>query len=395
MNLIKYISILFTFLVIVSCTKELPFPDIKEDRILVVNSLFHPGEQLRVHVSESCHIVETNCSDRFVENANVVLKDLQGNVLTTFQHKNAGIYSSESYRVDENTSYIIEVSAPGHASTLRATNKVPKMVDAEFMGVEIGQVQGNTGNVFDLKINDPADEENYYIIEGNFDILNGEHRDGYAEVNGYIEPHFRHFTDDPNADNEKISAGFDFVAVALAYVFLPDANFNGQSYTTRIGVIDDDIYDGDLDVKANIFVRSVSKEMYEYLKTIQEHQLTVHNIFSEPKIIFDNIENGVGIFAGYTENKFTVDVPESTFRYPSKIDIENEGCTTPCIVGFSTDGGPDLSYFWEFGDGETSSDPNPQHSYASQGVYNVILEVTNSKSGSNDSSGFNFQVTVN
>ncbi len=35
------------------------------------------------------------------------------------------------------------------------------------------------------------------------------------------------------------------------------------------------------------------------------------------------------------------------------------------------------SYSWNFGDGETSSEDNPDHSYASPGLYNVTLTVSN------------------
>jgi hypothetical protein len=42
----------------------------------------------------------------------------------------------------------------------------------------------------------------------------------------------------------------------------------------------------------------------------------------------------------------------------------------------STDGYPD-TYSWTFGDGGTSSSPNPNHTYSANGAYNVCLTVTN------------------
>ena len=35
-----------------------------------------------------------------------------------------------------------------------------------------------------------------------------------------------------------------------------------------------------------------------------------------------------------------------------------------------------LSYLWNFGDGQTSTEQNPQHEYAADGSYNVSLTVT-------------------
>ena len=45
-----------------------------------------------------------------------------------------------------------------------------------------------------------------------------------------------------------------------------------------------------------------------------------------------------------------------------------------------------LSYLWDFGDGNTSQDANPQHSYAEPGSYQVSLTVTDSTSLTDTSS---------
>lgn len=58
-----------------------------------------------------------------------------------------------------------------------------------------------------------------------------------------------------------------------------------------------------------------------------------------------------------------------------------DGGDTPLSVIFSSAGSTDLdgtiaSYAWDFGDGTTSSSPNPQHTYTSAGNYVAILTVT-------------------
>ncbi len=42
---------------------------------------------------------------------------------------------------------------------------------------------------------------------------------------------------------------------------------------------------------------------------------------------------------------------------------------------------PGATYAWDFGDGSTSTDPNPAHTYAAAGVYYVCLTVTNTNAG--------------
>ena len=58
-----------------------------------------------------------------------------------------------------------------------------------------------------------------------------------------------------------------------------------------------------------------------------------------------------------------------------------DGGDTPLTVNFSSAGSTDLdgaiaSYFWDFGDGTTSSLANPQHTYTVPGKYVAILTVT-------------------
>ncbi len=58
----------------------------------------------------------------------------------------------------------------------------------------------------------------------------------------------------------------------------------------------------------------------------------------------------------------------------------------PLTVAFSgsatADPGESLSYFWNFGDGNTSTEQNPAHTYTEDGIYMVMLEVRDGAGGS-------------
>ena len=68
--------------------------------------------------------------------------------------------------------------------------------------------------------------------------------------------------------------------------------------------------------------------------------------------------------------------PTAGFTYSNvcgDFEFQNESVVT----------GGELTYFWDFDDGSTSTDENPAHSYASGGDYNVVLTVTH-ESGCTD-----------
>jgi len=52
-----------------------------------------------------------------------------------------------------------------------------------------------------------------------------------------------------------------------------------------------------------------------------------------------------------------------------------EICSAPFLINFEENSLGASSYFWEFGDGNTSSLANPNHTYAAPGVYNIKLKI--------------------
>jgi len=376
MNLTNYL-ISFTLIVLCfSCRKEIPFPDADHKPLIVINSLFSPGGELNVHVSESCHIKDQNCVNNHINDADVVLKNETGVVLgdLSFSENGLYVYSGE---ITPNSKYKIEVShADYEPKVATAENLVPKMFDCKFLGQNEGQISGTQNWIFDVEIEDDPNVENFYLLEGTIEPINGNSDDDGSgnEINGYDFPRYAHYTNDVNAENNEISAGFDIVIFPLRSIFLKDENFNGQTYQTSFGVNYLEVYQGEFeDYRAHLSIKSVSREMYEYYKSLELLRLGNGNIFAEPELIYTNVSGGLGIFSSYTENTFEIDLPVSEYRLPNWIDIENEGCQAPCAVSFSTNGGDKLNYNWIFGDGETSTEPNPEHTYNAAGTYEYEL----------------------
>jgi len=90
--------------------------------------------------------------------------------------------------------------------------------------------------------------------------------------------------------------------------------------------------------------------------------------------------------AGTYSVMLTTTTPEGTFTLEQDINVTTFTIPTADIgqiilsngqVIFSSNATNGLNYSWDFGDGNTSSQPNPSHVYLEDGTYPVILSVSN------------------
>ncbi len=74
---------------------------------------------------------------------------------------------------------------------------------------------------------------------------------------------------------------------------------------------------------------------------------------------------------------FKADSNEEKFPKPEcpsvSFTISNNGCTAACTISFANTSTNATSYHWDFGDGNTSTEKDPQHTYQEAGTYNVEL----------------------
>lgn len=364
--------------ILFGCKKELPYPDVNNDDLIVMNAILSPETGLSVHLSQSCHLTNLNCFQNNLESAKVILKDEVGKELVVLEHQSEGVYAADGFQIEQNTSYQIEAQSLGLQSITSQTS-TPKSFVSTVISNDEEIFQRFLSRSFKIEIEDNPDERNYYLIDGGINILNGQHDESAElEINGYILPHTGFLTKDINADNKDIVAAFDGTTnLPLPAIFLTDENFNGQTYPLDFAIFDEDInWSPNNKLEAIINVKSVSKEMYDYFKSVTLYNLTVNNVLSEPQPILSNIEKGIGIFGGFSQQELVVDLPKSEYWFQrGEFRVENNGCTGPCTLKFLFDAGEKVNLNWDFGDGTTSTERNPEHEYKEAGVYTVSLEI--------------------
>ena len=107
------------------------------------------------------------------------------------------------------------------------------------------------------------------------------------------------------------------------------------------------------------------------------------NLF-EPKHFFTaegpfdvtlEVENINGCVSSIVETIMVDSLPDANFSMPDTVAVGVEFTITDMTIAY---GSPILTRFWDFGDGQTSLNPNPViHTYSSPGTYEICLYVTN------------------
>ena len=130
-----------------------------------------------------------------------------------------------------------------------------------------------------LQIQDPPVETNYYEIR----IASGG--DGV---------HFS--TKDPSilADSDDPITEEEFLGHAP---FFNDTLFDGQTHEIELSSTHPI---PDRHTRFSVQVLYMSETYYEYRRSVMLHENTQDNPFAEPVSVYSNVENGYGIFAGYS-----------------------------------------------------------------------------------------------
>ncbi len=270
---------------------NLPLPDPR----LVVVSNFTTDEAMRVRVSRSRSILDDLPED-YIADAVVELFGDDDNVLEQLRlvipqiNRVSPYYTTESIALQPGETYKLRVSAPGF-DTVMSQSQIPARIQIRDFSVS-GLTSGpgsKPGSVrYDyqvlLSFDDPGSLKNYYHL--NF----------YQEVEDVVveQSYLQPVVFSPFSDNNFLLAYF------AGGVLIEDEEINGQrvSYSFPMSI---EIYPSyQLLGKIYVELRTTSEEYYLFHNSLSRQQSNNGGINGEPIFIFNNIENGHGIFAGYS-----------------------------------------------------------------------------------------------
>ena len=287
MKLIHILSILVFATFIFSCEKEIVLDEDQIKPRIVVNSVFAANDTLRIHLSESRNILYNNGGDLpDIEDAVAKLYDNSDIELGTFVYESLGNYYLASPFPTAGFTYTLKVTHPNF-DDITTTSTTPSIVN--IMQIDTSTV-GDQFNI-DITINDNANETNYYslIIESNV-TTTWEIEPGVIETNTYQITNWI-CTNDINVEGAADVTG-DICSQELLF---SDKSFNGTQYIFKIT----DYFDENTDFMI-VSLRSMSEDLFKYRVTYKNYEENNGNPFGEPVQVYSNVEDGYGIFSGYS-----------------------------------------------------------------------------------------------
>lgn len=258
---------------------------------IVVNAIFKPGENWKVHISSSRDLFVKDSEIHAIENAKIEIKEKSTGRILTFDHIGDGYYITKNWPPEKDKTYEITVEANGFEK-VTASSKAPK--NANVINIISDVVDKNVTKVnFEIK-----DNSNNYLI-WNFISANKNN------------PLDTTFTSNP----KNLVAGIIKYNNINSYLgsltdnenngVVQEGSFSGNVNTKDTNKDGSNPGDPNTTVETKKFLRmmTTSVDLYNYYKTVEKFiSSDNHNSsFSYSPQIYSNIKNGLGIFAGYTE----------------------------------------------------------------------------------------------
>ena len=304
--------ILLFFLLITSCIEIVDSYDLKEEPYLVINCLFTPDSLFTVYVHSNSSMLDTNL--KVVDNATVEIWT-DNNLIATLQYTQNGIYKTENLKPTVNIQYILKVKAEGYPNA-EATDKIPdnsiEVINANcYVDIYETEIVIPPGDIRDSRVELSFKEEdnskiNYYVIT-NYAL-----RYDYTDSTKITYEIFEKTTNNPILLQYFDGTQFHSLCFTNELAESNIISFNIRLYWTGYNYFPNyyDEYFADLKIiSQNYFNYKADLVNYRYHESMQDAGSIDGNLFFNTEIneVFSNIENGYGIFAGYTSEQIKLE----------------------------------------------------------------------------------------
>jgi len=272
-------------------------------------------DKVLTFTADSANIVKVNT---FVTDGLVTISD--GSTVTVLKFNTKTKFYEvprRTFRIEAGKTYTLK--ARSGKMEVEATTTIPlervrinNLKIKPFTQISSSFFERDTNTGYQLQFNwqDVAGQTNYYKIFGEMayqqiepviKFINNKEEISFAEKTKYS--YFRW----PNEQNSSIrnyytdqNADGNIFEVDAVNLFENISRFNTQSGKYKSKRIPDS------DKVIRVQLSHISKEFYDYQKSLTEHNRTDDNPFAEPVQVYTNVKNGFGCVAGYNRTEVVV-----------------------------------------------------------------------------------------
>lgn len=281
----RLIYIISSALLFFSCEKyiDMEIPD--RGRKLVANCFYSDTGTVAVYLTQSRFILD-NSEFINISGATVIFYE-NGIAEDTLTETEPGKYLMYDFIPSTGKNQSVKIIKGNDIIT--AQSYIPEKVPIEFIDTIRIKTESNEFLRFRFRVNDPSDIDNYYMIGFEME-KSGE--------DPYNQPYLIYFsTEEPFVESYNDNFGL-----------ISDILFRGQSQVMSFDIELYNFYNDPNKMYIHFF--SISKDRFLYLATLQAQIEAGDSPFSEPVMIYNNIENGFGIFAGFSIYRDSVTIPK-------------------------------------------------------------------------------------
>ncbi len=280
------------------CVKEIPINFTQFSDELVVNGIIEAYEAINISVTNQIPISSTNTNP-------------MDSTLSIFLKKNDTVVDTLEF--SENMYFSDQIAVPGNQYSIHiitsedvhldAETRVPTIISnlkCEFTAGRLFDEYGTPITESSITFSDDENEDDYYLL------YLGDYSDSTFSTYSYFD-YWQ--LNDPVLINEGI------LEYNPSYFVFSDEIFQGQQYILNLNYHVGYSYDGAkyTPLKAFCVFQKISVEYYYLMKSFLRHKYNQQYIDysrfdpmelllkGQPTELYTNIENGLGIFASYSE----------------------------------------------------------------------------------------------
>ena len=301
---IKYISLIVALLYLtIGCKEILEYDEDSVNKVIVVSGILSPDKAVDIRLSRSINRFDTL---GFVHLTDKTVAFFKGDkYMGDLTHLGRGRYYSDQFDISAGNKYSISISDGNHEEASGETY-VPQPVPIIRLDTTYRFAQGERRIIVTVQFSEPLGIDNYYRLE-----LVDEVFVPYIAANKDIRIRILRIPARVYSDNNWLLRGMGYYGASDKFHDWAGNQFNifsdryieGEDMRLELEM---DYFrtDSVLGVNRKIYLQSISKDYFYYLRTVMQQSQTASNPFNEPVQIYTNVKNGAGILGGYS---FSVD----------------------------------------------------------------------------------------